>query len=91
MMMANSQAAILERIIEPEGNGLTPELARHILTLDFKPFDHDRMAELSAKAQEGALTQDEQEELNNYVHLSHFLALLQSKARLSLKWAREAG
>ncbi len=84
-MTANSQAAILERIIRPDSDGLSPEAARQILALDFPPEDHERMHDLSAKAQEGALSPDEQDELDSYVRVGHFLALIQSKARRSLQ------
>ncbi|MBV8076429.1 MAG: hypothetical protein JO284_08530 [Planctomycetaceae bacterium] len=41
----------------------------------------------SAKAQEGTLTKAERAELEEYLRVSDLLALLQSKARLSLKKA----
>jgi len=81
----NTEAAILERIIEPESDTLDPALARHILSLNFRAADHQRMHVLSAKAQEGTLTEDEERELDSYLHLGNFLALLKSKARISLK------
>jgi hypothetical protein len=43
------------------------------------------MAELSSKAQEGTLTPEEQDELDGYINVSHFIAFVQSKARISLK------
>ncbi len=42
------------------------------------------MNELAAKAQEGKLSQEEAAEVENYRHVSHLLALLQSKARKTL-------
>lgn len=44
-----------------------------------------RMNELAGKARQGALSEPEEVELENYRHVSHLLALMQSKARLSLK------
>jgi len=85
-----TEAAILQRMIDPESETLDPSLARHILTLDFKPADHERMDDLAAKAQESALTEDEKTELESYLNIGHFLALLQSKARLSLRNADAA-
>ena len=46
------------------------------------------MAELSAKASQGTLTHSEQEELDGYINVSHFIAFIQSKARISLKNAK---
>ncbi len=83
-MIANTESAILERLIEPGANGLPVELARYFLTLTFKPYDQQRMAELAEKAQAGSLTADEQTEIDTYVSLSHLLALLKSKARLAI-------
>lgn len=85
-MFANAtEAAILNRIIRPERGNLSPDVARELLKLDFEESDHARMAQLSQKAQAGALGIEEREELESYVNVSHFLAFIQSKARLSLK------
>jgi hypothetical protein len=45
------------------------------------------MAQLSAKAATGTLTSDEREELAEYLRVADLLALLQSRARNSLKRA----
>ena len=64
---------------------LSPEAAKALLALGFPESDHARMAELSAKAQDRSLTSAEQEELDGYINVSHFIAFVQSKARLALK------
>lgn len=84
-MITNTGAAILNRLIDPESNDLSPEAARSILRLDFRETDHARMAELSAKAQAAALAPSEREELDEYVRVADLLAVLQSKARRSLQ------
>jgi len=84
-MGASIEAAILQRVIEPKKAGLSPEAARFLLSLDFPESDHARMAELSSKASDGTLSHIEEEELDGYLHISDLLALLQSKARVSLK------
>jgi hypothetical protein len=81
----NTEAAILERIIEPEKPGLNKALAEYVLSLDFKRVDHERMSHLSDKAQKGTLTPEEERELDGYLSMGHFLAMLQSKARIKLK------
>jgi hypothetical protein len=78
-------AEILARVIEPEKSGLEPDLARYLLTLDFRPIDIDRMNVLAQKASGGNLTESEDAELESYRHVGHLLALMQSKARASLK------
>jgi hypothetical protein len=82
-----SEVAILGRVLEPEKPTLTPEAARAILDLGFTQADKDRMRQLSAKAREGALTIDEQSEINNYERVGHLLNMMKSKARRSLKQA----
>jgi hypothetical protein len=80
-MTANSETAILERLIEPERDDLSPEAARYFLSVDFKTEDIRRMNELAELARRGALTGDQREELENYNRVGHLLAMLQSKAR----------
>lgn len=82
---AISEVAILDRVIRPERDDLSPEAARSLLRLEFDGRDRERMNELSAKARDETLTADEERELDCFVHVGHLLALLQSKARQSLK------
>lgn len=84
---ANSEAAILERVIRPEEDDLAPEAARSILRLGFRPRDLERMDELAARAREGTLTEADRAEVASYEHVGHLIALLKSKARRSLSWA----
>ena len=85
MLATENEAAILKRVIHPEKGDLSPEAAKQLLRLQFDEADHARMAELSAKAQEGTLSQAERDELDGYINVSHFIAFVQSKARISLK------
>jgi hypothetical protein len=68
-------------------NGLSPRLARQILDLKFSDKERERMHELAAKNQDGSLSRQESEELDNYVKVGDLLAILQSKARRLLKQA----
>ena len=77
--------SIWAHIIEPAKGDLPPEVARYILKMDFRRDDHRRMARLSSKAGKGTLTDAEREELAEYVRIGHQLAMMQSKARQSLK------
>jgi hypothetical protein len=76
---------IWAHLIEPETGDLPPAVARYLLGLEFRKEDHRRMAKLSAKASKGTLTDDEREELAEYVRVGHQLAMMQSKARQSLR------
>lgn len=80
----NSGAAILKRVIEPEVDDMPAETAHYLLGLDFKEADLKRMDELAARARAGTLDAEERAELENFEHVGHLLALLQSKARRSL-------
>lgn len=80
-------SAIWSRLVKPERGDLGPEAARAILKLDFDPEDHRRADELSEKARQGMLTPTERAEIEEYLRVGNELAVLQSKARLSLKKA----
>ncbi len=84
-MSASREIAVLERMIQPAIANIPPEAARFFLSLDFSQADQSRIDDLSAKARAGALTPDEQRDLEDYIRLSDFLALIQSKSRRSLQ------
>ena len=86
---SKTAAAIWSRIVKPDQATFTPELARTILKLKFDAEDHRRVEELSTKAQKGTLTAEERTELEEYIRVGNQLAVLQSKARLSLKRANQ--
>jgi len=83
-MTANTEAAIWDRVIEANRPDLAPEAAQFLLRLDFRESDHERIALLSEKSNQGSLSEEERVELQNYVHVGNLLALIQSKARRSL-------
>lgn len=85
-----SQAAIFMRLWETEDGMLPQTLARTILKLGFPKFDKTRMHELALKNQEGRIAPSELEELDNYLRAGDLLALLQSKARTTLKKHKRA-
>lgn len=63
------------------------QTAEMILALEFPAEDRERMNQLAERAREGALTPEEQFEIDAYERVGFFLSLLQSKARSSLKRA----
>jgi hypothetical protein len=81
----SNELAIFGRLLKADKGDLSRELAPYVLTLGFGEEDQARMRELAERNQEGILSTEEQEELQNYVAAGHLLALLQSKARKSLK------
>jgi len=80
-----SEIAIFARLIKADQGDLSRDLGRYILTLGFDEEDQARMRELAEKNQQGVSSSEEQEELQNYVVVGHMLAVLNSKARRSLK------
>jgi hypothetical protein len=61
--LSSSEAAIVGRLIQPDRDDFSPDVARELLGLQFGPEDQARMRELSLKAQEGTLTNSEQIEV----------------------------
>ena len=80
--------AILERIVQPGTGGFSMELAEYVLSLTFPKDVKDRCLALSQKAQEGSLSESEAAELDEFLSADSLLAVLKSKARTSLKRAK---
>ena len=82
---SNTEAAILERILDSQVEDLGEQEAHYLLRLKFPTPDAERINELFAKAQEGTLGPDEEAELDSYLHVDSLLSFMQSKARQALK------
>ncbi len=83
-----SETAILNRVLQAERTTYSPELAREILSFDFTREDKERMQRLANLARQGGLNAEERAEIDGYERVGHFINILQSKARRSLKAAR---
>lgn len=79
------EAAIFSRVFADGRRSLTPELARHILTLEFNDDDKARMHELARKNQEGRISLEELRDLDSYIKIADLVAILQSRARKFLR------
>lgn len=88
---STSETAIFERLVLPSEPGLSQEAARSLLSVGFSSEDTKRMHVLSERARQGTLTPDEQQEIDNYERVGHYLAILQSKARTALRDSTDAG
>ena len=86
-MVAHVEKIIWDRVIEPSWADLDPAAAAALLKLRFGEADVQRMNDLAALAQEGALDRGQQEELDTYTKIGNVLAILQSKARIALRSA----
>lgn len=81
----NLEAAIWYRLIRPDQDGLSLELARFFLDLKFDEDDLNRIHELAVKNQEGLLSPEEEAQLRTYRRVGLQLDLLRAKARASLR------
>jgi hypothetical protein len=81
----NSQAAIFLRLWETKNGHLSRTVAREVLKLRFSAKDEARMHELAEKNRTGTITADELEEFDDYITIGDLLAILQSKARQTLR------
>jgi len=72
---------MLARILQADGQELTPEAARYWLSVKLPASDQDRVDDLSAKARAGSLSEAEAQELDNYLHVGFLLGTMQAKAR----------
>jgi hypothetical protein len=79
-----TEAEVWMRILHPDEE-LSPRVARAILGLSFPKNDIRRMHELSAKARAGALTLEEDAEMDTFERVGSILSILKSKARQVLK------
>ena len=85
----NTEAGILARLIQTRQDDLSRDAANYLLSLRFDDRDLSRMNELSEQARLGALAPSEAAELDSYIHVSNLLAVMQSKARQSLRFLEE--
>jgi hypothetical protein len=81
----NAEAEVWARLMRGLKDGLSPEAAEFLLTMDFEEDDRQRMLELADQSEAGTLTEKEQAEFDGYLHVGNLLAVMQSKARLALK------
>jgi hypothetical protein len=74
--------------LQPEKPNVSPATARSILQLDFNAEDRARINLLAEKARRGGLSQLENAELETSINVGQLLAVMQSKARRSLRQDR---
>jgi hypothetical protein len=84
-MAAETEFDILARLLQIQGDHLTPEGARFVLSIHFTQEDHKRIGDLGAKANTGKLTPEERAQFERYIRVDNVLSTMKSKARLHLK------
>ena len=85
VLSPNREADIWARLVRVQDDALPADVARFLLSIDFAEEDEERMQELADCSSAGTLTNPERAELDGYLHIANFLAVLQSKSRVALK------
>jgi hypothetical protein len=83
--MNTRDAPVLDRLLDPLGRILTPEVAERLVRLRCDPKAQARIDKLARKCNEGKLSDAERSEYEAYVYAIDFIAILQAKARALLK------
>jgi hypothetical protein len=89
-MKTAKSAPVLDLLVAPLGDCLTPESARRLLALKVDPKVQARVDDLAGRHSRGLLTPEEQAEYGGYVYFDTFVAILKSKARQLLAASRGA-
>ena len=76
-----STASYLDRFLEPVTDALTPELARQLVDLRANDELQAEVEVLRRKANEGALSADEEAAYKDFVEAVDVISIIQSKAR----------
>jgi hypothetical protein len=84
-MSESSASTVLDRVLDPFTDCLTPQVAKRIVDLRAEPEAQARLDELADKANEGQLSPEEQAEYDKYREAFHFITILQTKARSLLQ------
>lgn len=80
-MATAENSSLLDQLIDPLSDCLTPEVARRIADLRAGPKLQSRIDDLADKANAGTLTLRERSDYEQYVRFWQFITLLQLKAR----------
>jgi hypothetical protein len=79
--LASQPPSILDRLLTPLGDCLTPEVARHLLHLHASADVQARLEALADKSTEGQLSDEERTEYAPAVAAIEFISVLQAQAR----------
>lgn len=90
MTTKEDDIGILDRMLDPLSDFLTPALARRLVKFRANAATQARVQELADKCSEGELTPAERREYAAYVRAIHVISVLQSKARMALAKRRKA-
>lgn len=80
-------ADIFAEVVSSDETPFEAEMARAILRLKFSEAQNERMRDLADKNNRGVLSPGERELMESFRRVGNLLALLQSRARLTLRGA----
>ena len=80
-----NEVEIWAGVINPERHDMSPPEANAVLRWKFNDDAKLKMEDLAERNGRGELSETEREELEAYVNVGQVVAILQAKARLSLK------
>ncbi|HEY2416133.1 MAG TPA: hypothetical protein VGI40_28080 [Pirellulaceae bacterium] len=83
-MVAATSNGILDQVLDPLADCLTPDVAKRILAVALEPRRQMRIDELAQKANDGLLTDEERREYADYVEAMDLIGILKATARLAL-------
>jgi hypothetical protein len=83
--MKTLSAPVIDRLLDPLAQMLTPEVARKLIGYRFDAKAQAHIDKLARKCNEGELSPEELREYETYVQTIDFIAILQAKARALLK------
>jgi hypothetical protein len=89
--MKTLDAPVLDRLLDPVGRILTPEVAQKLVNLRFDSIAQERIDKLARRCNQGELSDSERREYETYVHVIDFIGILQAKARSLLEHSADAG
>ena len=72
---------LLDQIVEPIAECLTPEAAQRIIALRADAATQSTIDALAEKANRGTLTEAEKQDYDRYLAAFHFMTVLQARAR----------
>ena len=83
-MVIAAKPSILDEILDPLTECLTPDVARRIVTLSINPRTQAQIDQLAAKANEGQLSEAERAQYEEFIEAVDLLAIIKAKARICL-------
>ena len=88
--MKSLDASVLDQLLEPLSQILTPEVAKRLVSYRCSETAQRRIDKLAGMCNEGRLTDDERREYETYVETIDFISILQAKSRALLKRSADA-